>query len=64
MGLLMQIPVAIKKFTRETDGTTSVEYGVMLALILVVMIVGITAAGSGVSDWWNNIDSELDAHGL
>lgn len=60
----MQILSPLKKFLRDSDGTTSVEYGVMLALILVTMIIGITAAGSGVAAWWNNIDSELDTHGI
>lgn len=64
MGHLMPLLSPLKKFYRDCDGTTSVEYGVMLALILVTMIIAITAAGSGVADWWNNIDSELDTHGI
>lgn len=64
MGLFMHFRSTLKNFLRDTDGTTAVEYGVMLALILVTMIVAIAAAGSGVSDWWNNINSELDTNGF
>ena len=55
---------SIRTFLRDSDGTTAVEYCVMLAAILLVMIVSIVAAGSGISDWWNNIDSELDTDGF
>ncbi|MEP3480811.1 MAG: Flp family type IVb pilin [Fuerstiella sp.] len=60
----MYIRSAIKRLIHDTEGTTAVEYAVMLALILVTMIVGITAAGSGVSDWWNTINTELDNNGF
>ena len=55
---------SVKKFIVSEDGPTAVEYAVMLALILVTMIVGITAAGSGVSDWWNTNNTELDNNGF
>lgn len=64
MGITMQFRTRLKNFLLDTNGTTAVEYAVMLALILVTMIAGITAAGSGVSDWWNNINTELDNSGF
>lgn len=60
----MYIRSAIKRLIHDTEGTTAVEYAVMLALILVTMIVGITATGSGVSDWWNDINTELSSSGF
>lgn len=60
----MHFRSTLKNFLNDTEGTTAVEYAVMLALILVTMLVGITAAGGGVSDWWNNINSELDTNGF
>lgn len=48
----------------ETEGTTAVEYCVMLAAILIAMILGLMAAGSGVAGWWVNIDSELNTNGF
>ncbi|MEQ9408821.1 MAG: Flp family type IVb pilin [Fuerstiella sp.] len=55
---------SFRKFVGEADGTTAVEYGVMLAMILLVVLIGITAAGNGVKDWWTNIDTELDSSGF
>jgi len=37
------------KFLRKEDGPTAVEYAVMLALIVVVCIVAITALGNNAS---------------
>lgn len=34
-------------FLRREDGVTSVEYSVMLAFILVVVIIGVTIVGDG-----------------
>ena len=50
---------AIKKFLCSDDGTTAVEYAVMLTMILVAIIIGVTSAGGGVSAWWTNIKNEL-----
>lgn len=60
----MPIFKSIRSFIQDDDGTTAVEYCVMLGSILLVMIVSIVAAGNGISDWWNNIDSELDTNGF
>lgn len=54
----------IRDFCTQEDGVTAVEYCVMLALVLLTMLIGITAVGSGVSDWWNNINTELDDNGF
>ena len=37
---------ALKRFLREEDGPTAVEYGVMVALIAAVVIAGATAIGA------------------
>jgi Flp pilus assembly pilin Flp len=55
---------SLSRFARKEDGVTSVEYCVMLALILVVMMIGAAATGGGVAGWWTDIDSELDTHGF
>lgn len=54
----------LKSFLRNEDGTTAVEYCVMLAMILLVLIVGLLSAGGGVSGWWSSIDSELQTNGF
>ena len=60
----MQLMNSLQKFVRDEDGTTAVEYAVMLALILTGVIVGLYAAGGGASGWWGNIDSELNTYGF
>jgi len=64
MSIIMHFRSSLKHFIQDPDGTTAVEYAVMLALILVAMIAGITAAGGGVSDWWNNINTEFTNNGI
>jgi pilus assembly protein Flp/PilA len=43
------------RFLRSEDGPTAVEYAVMLALIIVVCIVAITALGSNASETFANV---------
>lgn len=43
------------KFLRAEDGPTAVEYAVMLALIVVVCLVAITALGQNASATFGNV---------
>ncbi|MBI1346523.1 Flp family type IVb pilin [bacterium] len=54
----------IRQFFRAEHGTTSVEYAVMLASILLVLIAGVSLFGNAQSGSWFHIDSELQAHGI
>ena len=54
----------LSKFCRREDGVTSVEYCVMIALILLVLIVGLVATVGGVAGWWGDIDTDLGTHGF
>lgn len=51
-------------FLRNEEGATAVEYAVLLALILVVLIASITSFGSSTGGMWGNIHSELDGAGF
>ena len=42
-------------FLREEDGPTAVEYAVMLALILAVMIAAITSFGQATNGMYNDL---------
>jgi len=42
-------------FLRKEDGPTAVEYAVMLALIIVVLIAAISNIGSTTSAMYNNL---------
>lgn len=52
---------AILSFLRDEDGPTAVEYAVMLALILAVVVVAVTAVGTNTSAMFNDSADQLDA---
>lgn len=47
--------VKVKRFVRNEDGPTAVEYAVMLALIVVVCITAISTIGSGGNQTFSNV---------
>lgn len=48
-----------KRFLRDEDGATMVEYALMLALIAVVCIVAVTAIGTGANGMFTKISNDL-----
>jgi pilus assembly protein Flp/PilA len=46
-------------FLKREDGPTAVEYAVMLALIIVVCIVAISALGSNASGTFNLVSQKV-----
>lgn len=55
---------SLNKFLSEDDAATTVEYCVMLALILLAVIGGLTATGAGTNGWWQDIGSEMTNYGM
>jgi pilus assembly protein Flp/PilA len=49
----------IKRFFRDEEGATMVEYGLMLALIAVVCIAAVTVVGTKASGIFSTIASSL-----
>ena len=45
----------IVRFMREEDGATAVEYGLMVALIAVVIIVSVTTLGVNLNNLFSNV---------
>jgi len=50
---------AVKRFLKNEDGPTAVEYAVMLALIIVLCIVVIRQVGTSTSQTFSVTDSAL-----
>ncbi|MBA5639939.1 Flp family type IVb pilin [Duganella sp. LX20W] len=50
---------AIQKFLREEDGVTAIEYGLIAALIAVVIIAAVTVVGTQLNITFNKIGSKL-----
>jgi pilus assembly protein Flp/PilA len=46
-------------FLKREDGPTAVEYAVMLALIIVVCIVAITALGANANKTYTSVSSTI-----
>jgi pilus assembly protein Flp/PilA len=51
----------VVEFLRREDGPTAVEYAVMLALIIVVCLVAITALGTNASKTFQGVAATIGA---
>jgi pilus assembly protein Flp/PilA len=54
---------AARNFLKHEDGPTAVEYAVMLALIIVVCIVAITALGTNTNKTFTTVSNIVGAVG-
>ena len=50
---------ALVNFLKREDGPTAVEYAVMLALIIVVCIMAITALGSNANKTFTTVSNSI-----
>ena len=46
-------------FFKDESGATAIEYGLIAALIAVVIITGVTAVGTGLSTTFANLSTSL-----
>ncbi len=51
----------LKRFLKNEDGATAIEYGLIAALIGVAIIVAVTAVGTSLNDTFTNVSTKLDA---
>ena len=56
MGRFIQ---AAKRFVRDEEGVTAIEYGLIAALIAVAIIVAVTAVGDNLETVFNFISTKL-----
>ncbi|MCX2952169.1 Flp family type IVb pilin [Lentzea sp. NEAU-D7] len=61
LTFLSYVQTFLTRTRREDDdrGATAVEYGLMVALIAIVIIVGVTAVGVNLLALFNEIAAEL-----
>jgi pilus assembly protein Flp/PilA len=55
----MKLVRNVVEFLKREDGPTAVEYAVMLALIIVVCIIAITALGSNASGTFDFVSQKV-----
>jgi pilus assembly protein Flp/PilA len=56
-----KIVLATRRFLRDEEGVTAIEYGLIAALIAVVIIVGARAVGVNLNAMFSYIAGCLDA---
>ncbi len=49
----------LRKFIKNEDGVTAIEYGLIAALIAIVIIVALTLAGTNLSTIFNTVATEI-----
>jgi pilus assembly protein Flp/PilA len=49
----------ISRFVRDESGATAIEYGLIAALIAVVIITGVTAVGTKLSTTFTSLSTSL-----
>jgi pilus assembly protein Flp/PilA len=47
------------RLLRETKAATAVEYGLIVALIFLAILVGVYALASTTINMWNNVQTEV-----
>ena len=50
-----------RKFFRDEEGATAVEYGLMVALIAIVIIAAVSLLGSNLSDTFSTVADSIGA---
>jgi len=51
----------IKRFMKDEEGATAVEYGVLVALIIAVCVVIISVLGNRINDAFNKVVQQVPA---
>jgi pilus assembly protein Flp/PilA len=54
---------AMKRFWNDESGATAVEYGLMVALIAVVIIVSVALLGTNLNNKFNTVANSVGAAG-
>ena len=53
--------MSLRRFMKAKDGATAIEYGLIAALIGVVIISAVTALGTSIEKQFNAIKTAIDA---
>ena len=53
---------ALRRFAVDTRGATAIEYGLILALLSMVIIGAVTATGAGIYNQLANVAANVAAH--
>ncbi|TMF03610.1 MAG: Flp family type IVb pilin [Chloroflexi bacterium] len=62
--VLGDLAAALRELGAEEDGQDVVEYGLLVASIAVVVLIGVTAFGSVIGPWFNHLAGTITTTGL
>jgi pilus assembly protein Flp/PilA len=54
---------SIRKFIRDEDGQDVVEYGLLIATIAIVVLIGVGFFGSSISAWFQTLAARITTAG-
>lgn len=57
--MISRLASSMKAFLSNEDGPTAVEYAVMLALIIVVCLIAITALGTNTNETFGTVSASV-----
>ena len=60
---MLPFPNWMREFLKAEDGPTAVEYAVMLALIIALCLIAITALGTSTSATYDELSEKMGAAG-
>lgn len=55
----MKLLARIRRFRKSEDGATAIEYGLIAALIAVVIIVAVTTVGTELNQTFSTVGAKL-----
>jgi pilus assembly protein Flp/PilA len=59
-GIVMNLITFVKQFAQEEEGVTAIEYGLIAALIAVVIIASVTIVGTRLDAVFDRIGAALN----
>ncbi len=59
----MAIVAFLKNMLRDTRGATAVEYGLIVAMIVIAMVASLQDVANEIITMWNNVESDVTTAG-
>jgi pilus assembly protein Flp/PilA len=60
--MMLYLVQFLQRFQKDEKGQALTEYGLIIALIAIVLVVGLTALSGNLTDIFNRIGAELAKH--
>ena len=54
---------SVRRFIREDDGQDVVEYGLLIATIAIVVLIGVGVFGSQINTWFQHLSARITTVG-